>query len=214
MDNVETAKSGQTFALALEAFETAWVDPRHTTIQLPAIDVNKVLADRYTVEPAVHMTRQHLWDMEVRKAWDPLTYIPYVVSEAESWASTTLPGNGRWHLRSSIQKAWISDQRGRVLEEVVSDLDGQRIVFLGHAELPGPDGTTLHADPYQPLFHVEHAVGGTEDDPTNLWRIVILTDEPEDRYREPFAAMVEAGWLPGFLEIYIERDLGVVLRRR
>ena len=147
MDNVETVESGQTFAQALEAFEAAWVDPRHTAIQLPPVDVNKVLADRYTVEPAVHMTRQQLWDMEVRKAWDPLTYIPYVVSEGKSWASIPLPGNGRRHLRSSIQKAWISDDRGRVLEEVVSDLDGQRIIFLGHAELPGPDGTTAARRP-------------------------------------------------------------------
>ncbi|WP_344724571.1 hypothetical protein [Pseudonocardia yunnanensis] len=214
MHNVETVESGQTFAQALRAFEAAWVDPRHTAIELPPVDVNKVLADRYAVEPAVHMTRRHLWDMEVRKAWDPLTYIPYVVSEGKSWASIPLPGNGRRHLRSSIQKAWVSDDRGRVLEEVVTDIDGQRIIFLGHAELPGPDGTALHADHHQPLFHVEHAVGGTEDAPTNRWRILVLTDEPEDRYREPFDAMVEAGWLPGFIEIYIERDLGAVLRRR
>jgi hypothetical protein len=72
----------------------------------------------------------------------------------------------------------------------------------------------LHADPFQPLFHVEHAVGGTENAPTNLWRIVVLTDEPDGRYREPFDAMAKAGWLPGFVEIYIERDLGAVLRRR
>jgi hypothetical protein len=117
MDNMETVESVQTFAHALEAFEAAWVDPRHTAIQLPPVDVNKVLADRYTVEPAVHMTRRHLWDMEVRKAWDPLAYIPYVVSEGRSWGSTPLPDNGRRHLRSSIQKAWTSDDRGRVLEE-------------------------------------------------------------------------------------------------
>jgi hypothetical protein len=56
--------------------------------------------------------------------------------------------------------------------------------------------------------------GGTEDAPTNLWRIVVLTDEPDGRYREPFDAMARAGWLPGFVEIYIEGDLGAVLRRR
>jgi hypothetical protein len=144
---------------AIDAFEAAWVDPRHTAIQLPPVDVNKVLVGRYTVQPAVHMTRRQLWDMEVRKAWDPLTYIPYVASEGKSYAATTLPGKGRRHLRSSIQKAWISDDSGRVLEEVSTDPDGQRIIFLGRYDLPGPDGTTLHADPYQPLFHVEHAVG-------------------------------------------------------
>jgi hypothetical protein len=37
----------------------------------------------------------------------------------------------------------------------------QKITFLGVPELRGPDGTLLHAGTGQPLFQVEHAVGGS-----------------------------------------------------
>jgi hypothetical protein len=56
--------------------------------------------------------------------------------------------------------------------------------------------------------------GGTEEDPVNLWRIVVLTEQDDDRFKEPFRQMAREGWLPGFLEIYIERDLGIPLSRR
>jgi hypothetical protein len=46
------------------------------------------------------------------------------------------------------------------------------------------------------------------------WRIVVLTDQPDPRYAEAFARQTAAGGLPGFLEIYLARDLGVTLRRR
>jgi hypothetical protein len=62
-------------------------------------------------------------------------------------------------------------------------------------------------------FHVRHAVGGSEQAPLNLWNIVFLTDAPDPRYCEPFKQMVRAGLLPGFIEIYIERDLKLKLSR-
>ena len=74
-------------------------------------------------------------------------------------------------------------------------------------------GNALVASPFQPLFHVRHAVGGAEQAPLNLWSIVHLTDAPDPRYCEPFEQMVRAGLLPGFLEIYIERDLKLKLSR-
>jgi hypothetical protein len=61
--------------------------------------------------------------------------------------------------------------------------------------------------------HVRHAVGGSEQVPLNLWDIVLLTDAPDPRYCEPFKQMVRAGLLPGFIEIYIERDLKLKLSR-
>ena len=42
---------------------------------------------------------------------------------------------------------------------------------------------------------------------------MLLTDVPNPRYCEPFEQMVRAGLLPGFLEIYIERDLKLKLSR-
>jgi hypothetical protein len=71
----------------------------------------------------------------------------------------------------------------------------------------------LVASPFQPLFHVRHGVGGSEQAPLNLWSIVLLTDAPDPRYCEPFEQMVRAGLLPGFIEIYIERDLKLKLSR-
>jgi hypothetical protein len=74
-------------------------------------------------------------------------------------------------------------------------------------------GNTLLASPFQPLFHVRHAVGGAEQAPLNLWSIVLLTDAPDPRYCEPFEQMVRTGLLPGFIEIYIERNLKLKLNR-
>ncbi|TYB95253.1 hypothetical protein FXF53_25090 [Micromonospora sp. WP24] len=214
MTETQFAESTETtVAAAVAEFEAAWNDPRTTSIELPPVDVNRTLAERYEVDPPTRMTGAQVWDMEVRKAWDPLAYIPYVVSEGESWATTDLP-DGRRHLRSSIQRAWLSEERGRVLEDVFTDLAARRVIFLGRPRLTGPHGETLLADPYQPLFHVEHAVGGTEDEPVNLWRIVVLTESVDARYAAEFAKAAAAGSLPGFLEIYLARDLGVTLRRR
>ena len=47
----------------------------------------------------------------------------------------------------------------------------------------------------------------------NLWSIVLLTDARDPRYCEPFKQMVRAGLLPGFIEIYVERDLKLKLSR-
>jgi hypothetical protein len=82
------------------------------------------------------------------------------------------------------------------------------------ADLPGPDGGVLRADRGQPLFHVEHSVGGEEGRPLNRWRIVHLTDGPGPRLPERFARMAEDPWLPEFVEIHLRDDLGVGLERR
>ena len=180
---------------AVAVFEAAWNDPRTTSVELPPVDVNRVLAEQYQVDPPTRMTRNQVWDMEVKKAWDPLTYIPYVVSEGVSWAAVDLP-DGRRHLRFSVQKAWLKDDRGRVLEEVFIDPAGRRVIFLGQARMTGPHGETLLANSNQPLFHVEHGVGGTEDDPVNQWRIVVLTKSADPRYATEFAKATAAGGLP------------------
>jgi hypothetical protein len=75
------------------------------------------------------------------------------------------------------------------------------------------NGSPLVASPFQPLFHVRHAVGGSEQAPLNLWSIVLLTNSPDRRYCTPFEQMVRTGLLPGFIEIYIERDLQLKLTR-
>jgi hypothetical protein len=143
------------FHSALTEFESAWENPNHTRFELPPVYVNQVLRQRYQVDERVVLTRDQLWDMELKKAWDPKTYIPYVVSEGRSW-----------------------DRQG----------------MGGRTE--------------------QHAASGYTDDPSNLWRIVVLTDGRDDRFTEPFKEMVRAGWLPGFVEIYIEQRFNCKLIRQ
>ena len=114
--------SSITFDSAEREYNEAWSAPSSTRFELPPVDVNKVLKERYRVSPERTLTRAMIWDMETRKAWDPLTYSPYVVSQARSWGRTTLRDGSTRFCRSSSQRGWITSEEGRVLEEVfVSD---------------------------------------------------------------------------------------------
>ena len=202
-----------TFDAAEREYEEAWRASASTRFELPPVDVNKVLKERYRVSPEKTLTRAMIWDMESNKAWDPLSYIPYVVSQGRSWGRTILGDGTTRFYRSSMQRGWIAPEEGRVLEDVFVSDAKQTIYFLGRQKMVADTGGTLAASPFQPLFHVRHAVGGSEQAPLNLWSIVLLTDAPDLRYCEPFEQMVRAGLLPGFIEIYIERDLELKLRR-
>ncbi|MCX4781418.1 hypothetical protein [Streptomyces sp. NBC_01264] len=62
-------------------FEQAWADERYTRAVLPAVDVNRILRERYVSAEPVDLDRAGIWDMEVRKAGNPGAFIPYVISE-------------------------------------------------------------------------------------------------------------------------------------
>ena len=205
--------SAPSFDSAEREYDEAWKAPSSTRFELPPVDVNKVLRDRYRVEPAKSLTRAMIWDMETKKAWDPFSYIPYVVSEARSWGRTTLRDGSERFSRSSMQRGWIKQEEGRVLEDVFVSDAKQGIYFLGRARMAAESGEELAASSFQPLFHVRHAVGGSEEEPLNLWSIALLTNAPDARYIEPFEQMIRSGLLPGFVEIYIERDLKLKLSR-
>jgi hypothetical protein len=201
------------FEAAIRTYREAWADPAHTRFELPPLNVNKVLRDRYRMEPQRQLTRSMIWDMESKKAWDPRTFIPYVVSEGRSYGRNSLQDGSIRFCRSSMQKGWIAPGEGRILEDVyVSDTE-QSVFFLGCDRMAGEDGSELVASKFQPLFHVRHAVGGAEDEPLNIWSIVLLTSRNDPRYEEPFKEMVRAGLLPGFIEIYIQQNLAVKLSR-
>jgi hypothetical protein len=200
------------FRNGLDEFATAWENPNHTRFTLPGVDVNSVLAKKYATSASVKITRDMVWDMELQKAWDPLTFIPYVVSERASWGRRRLQDGNEHFFRSSEQLGWITKARGTVLEEVFVDHSELRILFLGRESMKF-DGKVLKASNFQPLFHVEHAAGGSMEVPLNLWRIVVLT-EHDERYTEPFKEMARQGLLPGFLEIYIEQRFHCDLKKR
>lgn len=204
----------QTFAAAAEEFAQAWRNPRHTRITLPPVDVNKILAERYRMDKPTHITRGMVWDMELKKSWDPRTYISYVVSEGKSWGRHRNEDGSEHFCRFTIQRAWIDARSGSVLEDVYINHKEQRILFLGRSEMVAEGGERIRSEGFQPLFHVEHAAGGSDAAPLNMWRIVLLTESEDRRFMAPFEKMIRDDLLPGFLEIYIDRDLGVKLSRR
>src|SRR5262249_42360019 len=138
---------------------------------------------------------------------------PHVVREGQSWGRTTLTEGDQRLLRASQQRGWKGDAYGQVLEEVYLSPREYRILFLGRAELVSEDGGALRAGGHQPLFHVEHSVGGTETQTLNLWRIVHLTPEKDDALAQrQVTAMAEV--LRQVIAIYVAPEPGGKLSRR
>jgi hypothetical protein len=206
-----------TEALDHEAiFEQAWNAPGTTTVDLQPVRVNDVLRDRYDVRPPFAYTGTQLWDMEVRKAAAPDKYIPTVVrpGSAEKFPSVR---HGRFEdfTRVSDQRLWADpDHYTAVIEHVRLDHEHRRAFFLGAKFFEAPDGRVFTAGTAQPLFHVEHSVGGTEDDPLNLWRIVLLTETSDAVLAAAFDELANDRYLRVFIEVHLRTDLGRELVRR
>ena len=199
-----------------EEFERAWTDPGNTRIELPPVDINRVLARCYRTNKPLTFTRTMLWDMEVKKAYRPDLYIPSIVSRGSSryWRRQAADDGTESFVRCSRQRLRLKpSERGLVLEQVLLNPARQSATFIGAAELLDRDGNLLRAGRGQPLFHVEHSVDGGEFRPLNRWRIVYLTHRPERKLIERFALVREV-WLREFVEIYIRRDLKIGLTRR
>ena len=198
-------------------FQRAWIDPSNTRFELPPVDVNRVLDKHYRTSEPLTFTRTMLWDMEVRKSWRPDRYIPSVVwpGSAHAWGQRSAADGTESFVRSSQQRLWLTPMKyGLVLEQVCLNPMQQKISFIGTTEHPDWDGNLLRAGVGQPLFHVEHSVGGDKSRPLNRWRIVHLTDGPEHRLGERFTLMANDVWLPEFIDIYIRNDLGIKSTRR
>ena len=154
------------FSAARDEFERAWNDPAHTRIEPTSVDVNALLSERFRGGEEITLTRSMLWEAELEKAWNPGDYIPGVVREGESWRREALGPAEDSFVRASQQRAWKEGvDGGLVLEEVYTSTNEQSVLFLGRAELTRADGTRLEAGRHQPLFHVEHAVSGTDTQP-------------------------------------------------
>ena len=197
-------------------FERAWADPSNTRIELSPVDINLVLAQYYRTNKPLRFTRTMLWDMEVKKAFRPDLYIPSVVTAGSShyWHRQAVADGAESFVRCSRQRLWLKpSEHGLVLEQVFLNPARQSATFIGAAQLLDEDGNLLRAGEGQPLFHVEHSVAGGELRPLNLWRIVYLTDRPDQKLIERFALAKDV-WLREFVEIYIRRDLKIALTRR
>lgn len=195
-------------------FEKAWSHPSYTQIKLDDIDVNDVLAKYYQTSVPLSFTRKMLWDMETKKAWDPKTYIAYFVKDGKSWGRKTLDDGDVVFVRSSLQKQWKNlDLTTEVFEEVYVNQKDQKITFLGVKTLKDSSGKEIQVKNNQPIFHVQHSVAGEENHPINVWRIVHLTDQKDEKLIKNFEQFNNPKALPGFIEIYIEKDLGASLKR-
>lgn len=197
---------------AEEVFEQAWNHPDYTQIELQDIDINLILNQHYLTSKPLQFTRQMLWELETKKAWDPKTYIPHVVKNGRSWGRTILDDGDELLVRSSQQKQWLNGEIYEdVFEEVYLNHKDQKATFLGTQHLKDPLGDDLWLQNQQPLFHVQHSVGGEEDRPVNLWRIVHLTKKKDLNLIAHFEKLNQSNALPIFIEIYIEKDLQISL---
>jgi len=197
-------------------FEQAWAEPGTTSVELPPVAVNDVLRERYDVHPPFSYTGAQLWDMEVRKAAAPDVYLPTVVKpgSAEKFPSVR---HGRFEdfTRVSDQRLWADpDHYATIIEHVRLDHENRRAFFIGAERFEAPDGRVFTAGAGQPLFHVEHSVGGPEDAPLNLWRIVHLTGEPDRSLVDAFDAPANDRYLRVFVEVHLRTELGRELVRR
>lgn len=213
---VSALLSGRTFASDdVLLFEKDWSTAHHTQFTLESKDLNLVLDTYYETSAPVHFTKDMLWDMDRKKAWDPLSYIPYVVSEGYSWGKKEEDNGNVTFMRWSMQKQWKTGTPGMVIEKVTLLNKEQRAVFIGIPEATDDMGRHLKASEEQPLFHVEHGVGGQDEDhPTNTWRVVHLTQQKDTELMERLSALARPDILPGYLLKYTEKDLGVSVHKK
>ncbi len=184
---------------AEERFEQAWNNPSYTQLKLDNIDINKTLAEHYETAQPVKFTASMLWDVETKKAWDPMTYIPYVVKEGKSWGKQVLENGDEIFVRTSSQRQWVNrDVYVKVCEEVYLNHKEKKATFIGTKILSETSS--------QPLFHVQHSVEGGENNPINVWRIVHLTEEKHTKLIEQIKKLADPTRLPGFVEIYIKNQ--------
>lgn len=183
-------------------FEKAWNNPMFTQIKLEDIAVNERLNQHYETSIPLSFTREMLWDVEVKKARNPMTYISYVVKEGNAWGQKILNNGDETFVRWSMQRQWLNrDIYEAVFEEVYLNHKEQKATFLGRKSLGGDLG--------QPLFHVQHSLIGGENNPLNVWRIVHLTKEYDQSLADYFQRFNDSKLLPGYVEKYITNDLNI-----
>lgn len=195
-------------------FAAAWSHEGNTSIELPSLDVNQVIANEYHDVKDLRLTRTQLWEMEVKKAARPDLFIPGVIraGTARSWGRRQLDNGNETFIRVSEQRLWLQpDSYGTVIEACYLNHSSQEVTFIGLAEVEDDSGQTITASPKQPLFHVVHGVSGTEEVPLNTWRIVHLSKDDDGALAERFKLMSQASRLPEYVERYIEDVLDIPL---
>ncbi len=193
-------------------FHRDWISRENTPFEFPAVDLNTVLRDHYQLSEPFVLTRNMVWDMQVRKANDAETYLPGMVrpGTAQRWET----GESDF-VQVAEHRLWLDpDRYGLVIQRVHLDHERRAVLLLGTGHIATPEGDYLWAGTDQPLFHIEQIITGAETRPVLTRRIVHLTDEPDPRITAAFATMSREVWLRDMFEVYIRRDLGIGLTRR
>lgn len=188
-------------------FTDAWNTEHHTRFAAPPIRLNGLLAR----DPALslRMTAGMLWDVEVRKAMDPVRYVPSVFSASRTFGAARERNGLETMWRVSEQRSWRSREPVQVIEHVSIDHLHRRVRFRGVRRVTDEHGDTVLATETQPLFLVEHGVQGEEDDPAISWRIVHLTERPEPALVAALSEVLTAERLPEYVSVYLrERFAG------
>jgi hypothetical protein len=109
----------------------------------------------------------------------------------------------------SHQRSWLNPNvTVSVLEEVHVFENLRKVIFLGRTN---DDSQSNSFGATQPLFHVEHSVGGSEENPLSLWRIIMLTDATKYvKAVERMFTQSPTPVLPIFVAKYLTKDLGVI----
>jgi hypothetical protein len=198
-----------------EILEAAFNDPNNTTIALEPSNVNRIIkSDHYDADPNFLYTKTQLWDMEVKKAYNPAKYLRHILRPG-SLQVFNIQKDGRTEtfVRITDQQKWLDpSEYNTVIEQVFLDHDKEKAVFIGVPEVEGPDGRKIFTGT-QPLFHVEHSAAGTENEPLNEWRIVHLDKDDDGKLKDAFKKLTASPYLREFNEVYIREDLGKKLER-
>ncbi|MBA2654055.1 MAG: DUF1857 family protein [Gammaproteobacteria bacterium] len=148
-------------------------------------DINFVLQKNADANPfdKSSLTKNEAWRGFKWKAETPHKYIP-VTETAIIPDSQKLTSYGESFTRLTIQPSFVTGKYVVVKEDIHIFEKANRILFLGVEVDP------LEAEQYllgfkpelltekPALFHVEHAITGTEEQPIATWQMIRLCDRP------------------------------------
>ncbi|KAL7812993.1 hypothetical protein V8C26DRAFT_405926 [Trichoderma gracile] len=199
-----------------EVLEAAFKDSNNTAFVFEPCNVNKVIhSSHYDADPDLHYSKTQMWDMEVKKAHNPAKYLRHLIRPGSLKVfNVQKDGSTETFVRVTDQRSWRDPNVfNTVIEQVFLDHEKQKAFFIGVPEVEGPDGGKIIAGQHQALFHVEHSVTGTEDEPLNVWRVVHLDKDEDGSLKEVFKMLMQSPYLREFHEVYIREDLGKKLER-
>ncbi|ONI75076.1 hypothetical protein ALI144C_40660 [Actinosynnema sp. ALI-1.44] len=190
-------------------FHREWTAAENTPVEFPPLDVNALVRRHRRAGGTVVVTQSMVWDMLVRQAYAPETYIPGRVR----------PGSARMYsteepdfVRVSDQRLWTDESRyTQVIQRVYVDRDRHAVFHLGTAHMTTPDGTHEWAGTEQPLYHLEYVVTDSELRPVLRRRVVHLTDAYDSRMSWHFARLVREQSLIELVETYLRLQWGIDL---